>query len=603
MRKNRFTGRNSLPLLALVSICLPLQSQAQSAEPIGTVIFASGDVQARGADGSVRALARRAPVFEQDTIIVGASGVAHLRMVDSATISLRPDTEFTFDDYEFDGDAATPDSAVMELLRGGFRTISGSIGDGDQDEHKIDTPYASIGIRGTTHLARIVDDRLLTGVEEGATTVANDFGSLDTGFDGGYDFAETRAGAAPQGLRLEPLELNANTFFQADPVEVLEQQQPDQPNPNTVNAQATGGSSAEEAEESDEEDSSGNDDAPPPPNDSAPQSGAPQPGGNIDDSINPVLNARTLEQLVGAITVPDPDPQPEPGIDPKPDPGTNPKPDPKPDPGTDPKPDPGTDPKPDPGTDPKPDPGTDPKPDPGTNPKPDPGTDPKPDPGNDLAIYAVSTLGIQGKVLLGKADHAQTPLVGSVLDLLTKLSPEVEHPKSNFKVNWGRWASADVLLPANLPAGQARAQIYWATAPEATGLANLKGNYSYQGDNVCANGSCIGNDSSGGNLKKVDLGFAVNFGTGAITDGSLAVIDRGNRHWDVSFDGAMVGATATMDHIAATKASELRNVSGEINGVFTGSGIPAFVGGFGLQSGSDFVQGMTLIQGSSAAGL
>jgi hypothetical protein len=245
MRKKKFTGRNRLPLVTLVSCCLSLSSHAQSAEPtpIGTVIFASGDVHAKGADGSLRTLTRRSPVFERDTIIVGSSGVAHLRMVDSATIALRPDTEFTFDAYKFDGDANTPDSAVMELLRGGFRAISGSIGHTDHDKYKLETPYASIGVRGTTHVARIVDGHLFTSVEEGGTTITNSFGSIDIGTRGSDDFSETDPGHAPHGLILEPPELNANTFFEVGPVEKIEKMKKTAEKPainrNTVNARAT----------------------------------------------------------------------------------------------------------------------------------------------------------------------------------------------------------------------------------------------------------------------------------------------------------------------------------------------------------------------------
>ncbi|MDR0779390.1 MAG: FecR family protein, partial [Pseudomonadales bacterium] len=195
-----------------------------------------------------------------------------------------------FDDYSFDGDDTTPDSAIMQLLRGGFRTMSGSIGRAKQDEHKVQTPYASIGIRGTTHLARIVDERLYTGVEDGATTITNDYGSLHTGLSGGYDFSETAPGEAPQGLMLEPPELNAKTFF------VVTQEAPPlddnrRATPNTVNAQVTSSQ--------DTSDAGGgtrvrrfqaivN---------TAPLSGAPPPGDFLDSAINPALNARTLEQL------------------------------------------------------------------------------------------------------------------------------------------------------------------------------------------------------------------------------------------------------------------------------------------------------------------
>src|SRR5690606_37340020 len=118
---------------------------------IGVVLVTKGRVEAHGADGSVRLLSRRSEIFASDTIVVGVDGLAQIRMVDDARLSFRPNTEFTFNSYEFDGNDATPDSALMSMVRGGFRTISGSIGDAAADEYRVDTPMASIGIRGTTH--------------------------------------------------------------------------------------------------------------------------------------------------------------------------------------------------------------------------------------------------------------------------------------------------------------------------------------------------------------------------------------------------------------------------------------------------------------------
>jgi hypothetical protein len=214
----------------------------------------------------------------------------------------------------------------------------------------------------------------------------------------------------------------------------------------------------------------------------------------------------------------------------------------------------------------------------------------------DPALYAMSIIG--NDVLLGEADVLQEPFIDTVLELLDALplDPDIiSHPSPDFEVTWGRWNTAEVLLPSGHPELMGPS-IYWATVREATELANLNGSYSYQSDNACATGSCIGGDANGGDLKQVDMGFQVDFGTGAISNGALTAIDSQDRNWAVSFDGALEGAAATMDNIATADGSDLNGITGTINGVFTGSDVPAFVGGFGLQSGADFVQGMTLLQ-------
>jgi hypothetical protein len=97
----------------------------------------------------LRVLTRKSDVFEADTIIVSADAYAKIKMVDSAMLALQANTEFAFNTYEFDGNPETPDAAIMSMIRGSFRTISGTIGDEDADDYRIHTPYASIGIRGT----------------------------------------------------------------------------------------------------------------------------------------------------------------------------------------------------------------------------------------------------------------------------------------------------------------------------------------------------------------------------------------------------------------------------------------------------------------------
>jgi hypothetical protein len=207
-------GRHGLLLLAalLATASISQLSLAQSGDPIGIVIIAKGEVQARNSSSQPRTLARYDAIFQDDTIVVGADSMVHIRMADDALFAFKEDTEFSFDAYQHDGNATTSDSAVMSMVRGGFRTISGSIGDNDEDTYRVDTPMASIGIRGTTYEALIFDNTLFTGVSVGGTTISNNAGNLDTGIGGDFDFSATVLGSAPEGLLVEPAVLNQVDF-------------------------------------------------------------------------------------------------------------------------------------------------------------------------------------------------------------------------------------------------------------------------------------------------------------------------------------------------------------------------------------------------------
>ena len=199
MLTTRTTKR--IDALAALLALLPALVQAQE---IGHVLITRGHVEARAADGSVRALARRVDLLAGDTVVTGAGGFVQMKLADDARLALGSGTEFTFGEYSFDGDPTTPDTAVMSLIRGCFRSITGSIGASPDDEYRIDTPVATITVRGTFHGGSFDGQTLYTVTHEGGTTVSNAQGALDAGLGGMYDYTRTRAGSAPEGLVTVP---------------------------------------------------------------------------------------------------------------------------------------------------------------------------------------------------------------------------------------------------------------------------------------------------------------------------------------------------------------------------------------------------------------
>ena len=187
---------------------------AQEEEAIGNILLTRGSVTAIDANGDSRMLGRRSQIFARETIITGPAGFAQIRLVDSAIVALKENTEFRFDEYNYDGEGGDADRAIMNLVQGGFRTIDGLIGNEDGEEYRVDTQYASIGVRGTTHEAVIdnVLDALFTGVYDGGTTVTNDNGEIELGLGANFDFSRTNRGQAPVGLNQVPQQLGNINF-------------------------------------------------------------------------------------------------------------------------------------------------------------------------------------------------------------------------------------------------------------------------------------------------------------------------------------------------------------------------------------------------------
>ena len=180
----------------------------------GRVIVVSGDVIARGADGD-RPLSRREAIYVGDTIFTDVAASAQIRMVDDALIALKESTEFAIVAYTYEQDISSDESA-KELIQGGFRTITGNIGQQNKDAYEaIIGDFATIGIRGTDFEAVITENGVFTGVYDGGATIANGVGSLDLGFSADFDFAQVATpNSPPTGLLLQPVSLG-NTPFAA----------------------------------------------------------------------------------------------------------------------------------------------------------------------------------------------------------------------------------------------------------------------------------------------------------------------------------------------------------------------------------------------------
>jgi hypothetical protein len=122
-------------------------------------------------------------------------------------------------------------------------------------------------------------------------------------------------------------------------------------------------------------------------------------------------------------------------------------------------------------------------------------------------------------------------------------------------------------------------------------MADLSGTVNY-----ASAGTFAGLDGSGAPLEKVDMSFDVNLagGPGAITNGQLRVLDSHQGVWSAGFQGNVSSASAIMTNVNGTH--DASPLTGSIQGIFTGTGtLPDFVTGFVLQSGSNSVQGITVL--------
>ena len=90
----------------------------------------------------------------------------------------RPNTEFKVEDYHFSGQADGSEKGFFKLVKGSLRAITGLIGKSNKQAWRMNTPVATIGIRGTETLSEFKDGVLRVTVGDGAAYLENSQGSL-----------------------------------------------------------------------------------------------------------------------------------------------------------------------------------------------------------------------------------------------------------------------------------------------------------------------------------------------------------------------------------------------------------------------------------------
>jgi len=122
----------------------------------GAVTFATGRVAAEREPAVV--LAKGDAVLDADVIVTGDASRAQLSMIDDAKIAIRPNSRLAIAEYVYAGAPAAAGSAVvssddnssvLNLVKGGFRTITGAIASEDAADYEVRTAVGVLGVRGT----------------------------------------------------------------------------------------------------------------------------------------------------------------------------------------------------------------------------------------------------------------------------------------------------------------------------------------------------------------------------------------------------------------------------------------------------------------------
>ena len=137
-------------LLLGAIMALPLASAAQTIGYIKTVQGAASVTR----DGVTEAAVIGHPLRVGDTLLTARDGSLGLTLKDDTMMSLGPNSELLLDSFLFEP-AASELGLSARLTSGTLQFVSGIISKLKPESVAIDTPTATIGVRGTRFLVKV----------------------------------------------------------------------------------------------------------------------------------------------------------------------------------------------------------------------------------------------------------------------------------------------------------------------------------------------------------------------------------------------------------------------------------------------------------------
>lgn len=215
-------------LLGLATV--PVLAQGVVPAATGEITLAIGQARIERAQTSLAEPRKGDAILAGDVITTASNGHIHIRFIDGARISVRPNSVFRIQEFQYD--PAQPSASVIRftLDSGEVRSISGAAAQAARDRFRLNTPLVAIGVKGTDFLTQVSPQATRVTVTEGAIVMAPislNCRAEGLGVCGGAQARELRAdmgglalvyqrGAAEPGLQTLPARSDGDKLQQLD---------------------------------------------------------------------------------------------------------------------------------------------------------------------------------------------------------------------------------------------------------------------------------------------------------------------------------------------------------------------------------------------------
>lgn len=175
--------------------------------PVGRVIWVKGNLRAVMENNEERTLQKMSVIYLKDVLVTDANSQAQIAFTDNTLLTFREDTKFVVAQYEYKPSAKgkSVGKYIMNLIQGGFRTITGLIAKKNPDDYQINTPVATIGVRGTDYAVYFKNGQTYIGYYDGTPCISSKNKSATLCLDKKTKYAYVdHDGAVPVPLSMRP---------------------------------------------------------------------------------------------------------------------------------------------------------------------------------------------------------------------------------------------------------------------------------------------------------------------------------------------------------------------------------------------------------------
>ena len=155
-----------------LSVAAREKKENETTDVIGRVSLLLGDALIRSDERGLVDVARGMDVSVGDEIETRSNGHVHIRFIDDALVSVRPNSRLSIDQYVFDSSQPERSAVKFSLAEGVTRAISGGAAKAARDRFRLNTPVAAIGVRGTDFVVGAIEGTTRAQVNEGAIVMA-----------------------------------------------------------------------------------------------------------------------------------------------------------------------------------------------------------------------------------------------------------------------------------------------------------------------------------------------------------------------------------------------------------------------------------------------